>query len=90
LAARCEHVVCGLFKDAVSALEVVHQYNDALFIQFVENQGSLHVSSIICSSSGGDAQTAFGIIRAYVSQLAVARLHCNCMQYTKRSLCIAF
>jgi hypothetical protein len=40
---------------------------DTLFIQFIENQGPLHVSSITCSTSGGATQTAFGILRAYVS-----------------------
>jgi hypothetical protein len=34
---------------------------DALFIHFIKNQGLLHVSNIICSSSGGVTQTAFGI-----------------------------
>jgi hypothetical protein len=33
---------------------------DALFIQFIENEGSLHVSSTTCSSSGGAKQTALG------------------------------
>jgi hypothetical protein len=37
--------------------------SDALFIQFIENQRPLHVSSITCSSSEGAAQTAFGILR---------------------------
>jgi hypothetical protein len=32
-------------------------------------QGHLHVSSITCSSSGGASQTAFGILRAYISWL---------------------
>jgi hypothetical protein len=43
---------------------------DALFIQFIENPEPLHVSSITCLSSGGAAQTALGILRAYnVSRL---------------------
>jgi hypothetical protein len=43
---------------------------DALFIQFIDNQGRLNVSSITCISSGGSAQTAFGILHAfYVSWL---------------------
>jgi hypothetical protein len=36
--------------------------HDAHFIQFIENQGPLCVSSITCSSSGGTTQTAFGIV----------------------------
>jgi hypothetical protein len=36
---------------------------DAIFIQFIENQRPLRVSNIICSSSGGVSQTAFGILR---------------------------
>jgi hypothetical protein len=35
------------------------------FIQLIENKGPLHVSSITCSSSGGTAQTAFGMLRTY-------------------------
>jgi hypothetical protein len=35
------------------------------YIQFIENQGPLHVSSITCSTSRGTAQMAFGILRAY-------------------------
>jgi hypothetical protein len=43
---------------------------DALFIQFIKNNGPLYVSSITCSSSGGVTQTALGILRAcYVSRL---------------------
>jgi hypothetical protein len=42
----------------------LHQLG-ALFIQFIENQVSLHISSITCSSSGGATQTAPGILRAY-------------------------
>jgi hypothetical protein len=38
---------------------------DVHFIQFIENQRPLHVSSITCSSSGDCTQTAFGILRAY-------------------------
>jgi hypothetical protein len=38
---------------------------DAIFIQFIENQGPLHVSSITCSSSGGTTKAAFSILRAY-------------------------
>jgi hypothetical protein len=56
----------------VKVLLTVHhcisvQWNqcDALFFQFIENQGPLHVSSITCSSSGGATQTEFGILRAY-------------------------
>jgi hypothetical protein len=46
-------------------LSVQWNQRDALFIQFIENQGTLHVSSITCSSSGCATQTAFGILRAY-------------------------
>jgi hypothetical protein len=35
------------------------------FIQFIEIQGPLHVSSITCSFSGGATQRVFGILRAY-------------------------
>jgi hypothetical protein len=38
---------------------------DALFIQFIEHKGPLHVWSITCSSSGAATQTALGILRAY-------------------------
>jgi hypothetical protein len=47
------------------AVSVQWNQRDALFIQVIENQRPLHVSSITCSSSGGFAQTAFGILRAY-------------------------
>jgi hypothetical protein len=40
------------------SLSVYWNQRDALFIQFIENQGPLHVSSINCSSSRGAAQTA--------------------------------
>jgi hypothetical protein len=46
-------------------LSVKWNHRDALFIQFIENQWPLHVSSITCSSSGGVTQTAFGKLRAY-------------------------
>jgi hypothetical protein len=38
---------------------------DAFCIQFIENQGPLHFSSITCSSSGGATRIALGIVRAY-------------------------
>jgi hypothetical protein len=49
---------------------------DALFIQFIENQVPLHISSITCSSSGFAAQTAFGILRTSVA-VAQLQFHCN-------------
>jgi hypothetical protein len=51
----------------------------AFFIQFIENQGSLRVSSITCSSSGGTAQAVLSILRAYnVSWLwHDCNFHCN-------------
>jgi hypothetical protein len=42
--------------------------HDALFIQFIENQEPLHASGITCSSLGGGAQTALGILRLIVAQ----------------------
>jgi hypothetical protein len=51
------------------SVSVQWNQHDAFFIQFIENQEPLHVSSISCSSSGGASQTAFGILRAYVSWL---------------------
>jgi hypothetical protein len=39
--------------------------SDALSIQFTENEGPLHVSSIACSSSGAATQTAFSLLCAY-------------------------
>jgi hypothetical protein len=47
------------------SVSVYWNQRDPLFIQFVENQVPLHVSSFTCSSSGGAAQTAFSILRAY-------------------------
>jgi hypothetical protein len=41
-----------------NSISVYWNQRDALFIQFIENQRPLHVSSITCSSSGGSAQTA--------------------------------
>jgi hypothetical protein len=43
---------------ALYYLQISVQWNqrDAILIQFIENQGSLHVSSITCSSSGGSLQ----------------------------------
>jgi predicted outer membrane repeat protein len=55
-----------------NVLLTVHQLNqrDALFIQFIKNSGPLRVSSNTCSSSGGGAQAALGILQAcYVSWL---------------------
>jgi hypothetical protein len=46
-------------------MSVYWNQRDTLFIQFVENQGPLHASSITCLSSGGATQMAFGILRAY-------------------------
>jgi hypothetical protein len=44
----------------------IYQYSDTqLFIQFIQNQGLLHVSSITYSSSGGSKQTALGVLCAY-------------------------
>jgi hypothetical protein len=45
--------------------------HDALFIQFIEDQGPVHVSSITCSSSVGATKTALGILRAYNVPTAV-------------------
>jgi hypothetical protein len=71
---------------------------DALFIEFAENQGPIHVSSITCSSSGGASQTACGKLHAYnVSWLWHGCSFANLpqptdithTQYTKRRLFIA-
>jgi hypothetical protein len=57
---------CSLSYNEEKKLHLPEYWNqrDALFVQFIENQRSLHVSSITCSS-GGAEQTAFGILRAY-------------------------
>jgi hypothetical protein len=62
---------------------IVYQYNETNVMHFSFNllriRGHLHVSSTTCSSSGGDTQTTFGILRAYnVSCSAVARLQLHC------------
>jgi hypothetical protein len=54
-----------VFLNVHHSISVYRNQRDALFIQFIENQRPLHVSSITCSSSGGASKTAFGILRAY-------------------------
>jgi hypothetical protein len=39
--------------------------SDANFIQSIDNQEPLHVSTITCSFSGGATQAALGILSAY-------------------------
>jgi hypothetical protein len=56
-------------KTKHSTTSVYWNKRDALFIQLMGNQRPLHVSSITRSSSGGSTQTAFGILRAFVSRL---------------------
>jgi hypothetical protein len=52
------------------SISVWWNQRDALFIQFIKNEGPLHVSSVTCSSSGGYAKTTLGILHAcYVSWL---------------------
>jgi hypothetical protein len=50
---------------------IILQYNETnvmhFSFKFIENKGPLHVSSITSLSSGGPAQTALGILRAYNS-----------------------
>jgi hypothetical protein len=47
----------------------INQYNETNVMHYSLNslrfKGHLHVSRITCSSSGGGAQTALGISRAY-------------------------
>jgi hypothetical protein len=40
-------------------------HREAIFIQFIKNEGPPYVSSITRSSSRDATQTAFGILRAY-------------------------
>jgi hypothetical protein len=47
------------------SISVQLNQRDSLFIQFIENQGPLHVSGITCTSSEGASKTAFGILLAY-------------------------
>jgi hypothetical protein len=68
-------------QNKLNALLTVHhsisvQWNqrDKLCIQFIENQEPLHISSISCSSSGGAAQTALGILRAVPLQSCHSQL----------------
>jgi hypothetical protein len=53
---------------------IVYQYNETdvmhFSFNFFENQGSLHVSSITCSSSGDAAQKEFGILLAYTRNVS--------------------
>jgi hypothetical protein len=54
--------ICAKFRLGVRIYEYhkTYQYSETNAIHFIENQGPLHFSSITCSSSGGDIQTAFG------------------------------
>jgi hypothetical protein len=49
---------------------------DTLYIQFIKDKWPLHVSSITCSSSGGNTQAVLGILLA-CCQLAAPGLKCN-------------
>jgi hypothetical protein len=81
------------------SISVYWNQHDALFIQFIDSQRPLHVSSITCSSSGGATQTAFGILRAYnvswlwhgfsVTATVPQPTTIKRTQYTKRRLCSA-
>jgi hypothetical protein len=55
----------SVLLEQVTVASVYWNQCDAFFIKFIENQRPPHVSSITCSSSGGAAQMAFGILRAY-------------------------
>jgi hypothetical protein len=59
-------------------------------IKVTENQGPLYVSSITCSSSGDDTQTAVGTLRAcYVSRL-IRAIKCSELFKLKCSLAAIF
>jgi hypothetical protein len=68
------------------SISVYWNQRGALFIQFIENQRPLHVSSITCSSSGGTTQTAFGILRAYGCGPCHSHLHYTHVIY--QMLCV--
>jgi hypothetical protein len=74
-------------------ISVYWNNRDALFVQFIENQRPLHVSSIICSSSGGAKQTAFGILHAcnvgWQTAIVLQPTDITRTQYTKCRLCSA-
>jgi hypothetical protein len=60
-------------------------------IQFIENQGPLHVSSITCSSSGDAKQTALGILRAYNVAVKLQSWHRQLTLYARNipsSVCV--
>jgi hypothetical protein len=67
------YVINGTVKQALKkhkhyqflSVPVHWSQRDALFVQFIENQRPLHVSSITFLFSGGGTQTALGILRAY-------------------------
>jgi hypothetical protein len=67
------------------SISVYWKQREALFIQFIENQRSLHVSSITCPSSGGSAQKAFGILRAcnvsWLWHVSLQPCHCQLTLY---------
>jgi hypothetical protein len=70
---------CSTINNGV--LPVQWKQRDAISIQFIKNQGPLHVSSITCSSSEGAIQTALGILRAcYVSWLLPGLESVGCYQ----------
>jgi hypothetical protein len=57
-------VLFMIFEVVAEAATKNTQY--AHFIQFIKNQGPLHVSSVTCSYLGGATQAALGILRAEV------------------------
>jgi hypothetical protein len=69
----CMYVINWTVKQALKkhkhnqflSVSVYWSQRDALFVQFIENQRPLHVSSITFLFSGGATQTAFGIMCAY-------------------------
>jgi hypothetical protein len=60
--------------------------HDALFIQFIENRGPVHVSSISCSSSGGASQTAFRFTGSFTATVPQLTLYARNI---RNSVCVA-
>jgi hypothetical protein len=54
-------------------ISIMEKKRDELFIQFIENQGPPHVSSITCSFSGGAKRAALGILCASCHNLQTSQ-----------------
>jgi hypothetical protein len=74
-------LICHINADLYYVKVLGYQYNETnvrhVLFNLLRIKGLLYVSSITCSSSGGDTQTALGILRACNVSLLLSGLEWN-------------